>query len=118
MINTPQKAELPAEKGKNVIIRTAGDEFVEITIGNEISLIKRSDLYGLTFVLGDSATQDALMPVRKTQIRKYYKQHTVKVKKDMKIGDEIVVNCQIDVPLTIEEGLSGLMGKRKSVFAI
>src|SRR3990167_2072771 len=119
MITNPQFAEIPSEQGKPIIARTSGDEFMEIQIGDEKSLIKREDLYGLVFVLGDSNTQDALMPVRQTTIRKYYKQHRVKVKKSLKAGDELVVNCEYSIPTTVEEGLKGLIGKaRKSIFSI
>jgi len=118
MINTPQKAELPATLGDKVVITTNGKDTLEVCVGKNCSVINRKDLYGLTFVLGDNETQDALMPARQTVVRKYVKQHRVKVKKDVKAGEELVVNCETDIPLTVEEGLRGLFGRRKSIFKI
>lgn len=118
MITTPQTAELPAIKGNNILVKSTGDDLMEFKVGDETSLVSRKDLYSLVFALGDNVTQDALMPVRQTKVHKYIKQHRVKVKKHLKPGDEVVVNCEIDVPITIEDGLKGLVNRVKSRFAL
>ena len=123
MIDTPQNIQLPAVQGKDLFIRANFNdnwsEVLEFKIGDEVSLIKKQDLYGIMFVFADEETQEQLMPVRHTTIRKYIKQHRVKTKKDIKAGEEVVINCEVDVPTSVEEGFKGWFNRRiKSRFSI
>lgn len=123
MIDSPQVISLPAVEGKTLQIRANQtdnwSEVLEFKIGDEVSLIKKRDLYGIMFVFADEETQEQLMPVRHTTIRKYIKQHRVRAKKDIKAGEEVVINCEVDVPLTVEEGFKGWFNRRiKSRFSI
>ena len=78
------------------------------------SRIAIKDLYGLIFVLVNPEQQQEMMPVRKTEIRYYERQHRVKVKRDIKRGEEVIVNCKISVPLVVEEGLAGLLKRKQT----
>ena len=94
---------------------------VKITIAGKSSFIKIEDLYGLVFVMCDPEQQMDMMPVRHTTIRKLVRWHTVEVKKDMRKGERLIVKCETDVPMTVEEGLrADVFKKRKerSRFAI
>lgn len=95
------------------------EDFVEFRMkdgnGNWIkSYIKIAELYALTFMLVDDEKQQEMMPIRKTQVRIYERQHRIQLKKNMKKGEIVVANCKIDIPLVIEEGLSRIIGKRKT----
>lgn len=85
-------------------------EFVSIhdKSGNKCA-VEKKDLYAFVFMVCNPEQQSELMPVRKTTITKYVRQHRVVAKKDIKKGEEIVVNCEIDVPTVVEEGIYGMM---------
>lgn len=88
-------------------IKDKNDEWVQ-------SFVSIKDLYGLIFMLVGEKEQEEMMPVRKTEVRIYERQHKIKLGKDMKKGEIVIANCRIDVPLVVEEGLAGLI-KRKAI---
>ena len=117
MIEGQNKVSFPDSLGgKDVILEINwspfSDGLVRITIGDKKAVIKREDLFGLMFVIATNEQQDNLTPVRNTKITKYFKQHRVKVKKNLGKGDELVVNCEISVPTIVEEGLKGTFLKK------
>ena len=126
MIEEQNKVTLPDQSGKNDMmvemnVTQATKDCVKITIDGKSSFIKIEDLYGMIFVICSEEQQLNMMPVRQTTIRKLVRWHTVEVKKDMKRGERIVVKCETDVPMTVEEGLrSDVFNKRltRSRFAI
>ena len=88
---------------------------IKMSIGDKEAIIPIAELVGLLLSIGTDEQKDSLMPVRKTEMRKYVRQHRIMAKKNIKKGEFIVVNCEIDVPLTVTEGLAGIIGKRKSI---
>ena len=76
------------------------------------SYIDIKELYGLTFMLVGEKEQGEMMPVRKTEVRVYERQHKIQLSKNMKKGEIVVANCRVEVPLIVEEGLYGLIKKR------
>lgn len=95
------------------------EDYVEFRVkdesGNWIkSYIKIKELYALIFMLVGKEEQEALMPIKQTEVRTYERQHRIKLKKDMKKGEIVVANCRINVPLIIENRLRGIIGNRKS----
>lgn len=91
---------------------------IRVKVGDKTGIISKQDIYPVIFVIADPENQSKLMPVQKTEIRKYIKQHRVKLLKNMKKGEEMVVNCEVDVPLTIEQNLRGLIDKKKNKIVI
>lgn len=109
------KNDIQVEVNKNNEIK----DFVEFKVKDENgiwikSYIKINDLYYFIFPLLDTERQEKLMPIRQTQIRTYIRQHKILLKRNMKKGEMVVANCRIDVPLIVEEGLRGLLARRKS----
>lgn len=96
---------LPDEEFMQVRFLHKGDEFT--------SKVKKSDLYGAVFAIADPQTQDALMPVRTTEVLTFEKIHNVQLKKDMRKGAILKVRCHIDVPVAIEENLKGIVREHK-----
>ena len=88
---------------------------IKMSIGDKEAIIPIAELVGLLLSIGNEEQRDSLMPVRKTEVRKYIRQHKIMAKKNIKKGEFIVVNCEIDVPLTVTEGLAGIIGKKKSI---
>lgn len=85
---------------------------VKISIKGVDSWVKIKDLYTLVFLLVDDEKREQMMPIKQTTIRKYVRQHRVRLKKDLKRGQEMVVNCEIDVPEIVEYNIKGLIKKR------
>lgn len=112
MIENKNKVTLPDAMGVNDVEMEVNwsplsTDKVKVKIGDKEAVIERQDLFMFMFVIAKPEQQDALTPVRVTKITKYFKQHRVKVGKDLKKGEELVVNCSIDVPTTVEQGLRG-----------
>lgn len=106
------------ELGLEVNWNGNSEKLVKVTLGGQQCTVRVIDLYKFIFVVCDTEQQSELLPIRKTEVRKYVKQHRIRAKKDIKVGDELVVNCEIDVPLTVVDGLTGSFSKRKSTFAL
>lgn len=75
------------------------------------SYIGIKELYGIIFLLVDEKQQAELMPVRKTDVRIYERQHRIKLLRNMKKGEIVVANCRVEVPVRVEENIRALMGK-------
>lgn len=93
-------------------------DWIDVTIGKEHGKIKYSDLFGMVFTIADPKRQEEMMPVRQTEVMRYRKVHAVQLKKDMHKGEIMKVRCETDVPLTVVEGLRGLVEKEKKTTLI
>lgn len=80
-------------------------DYVRLLFNGEEAYIKKSDLFSFMFVLATPEQQDELIPVSRREVRPYERQHRVKLTKDMKEGEELVVNCMIHVPTIIDEAI-------------
>lgn len=94
------------------------EDFVEFKIrdcdGDYIkSYISIKDLYGLVFLLVGPEEQADMIPIKKTEMRSEVRKIRVKAQKDIKRGEEIVVNYKLDYPLIIEENVNKLLGKSR-----
>jgi hypothetical protein len=119
MIKERNKVTLPDCSGKNDMevemnVSESTSDAVKVTIAGKSAFIKIEDLYGMIFVLCDPEQQMNMMPVRHTTIRKLVRWHTVEVKKDMRKGERLVVKCETDVPMTVEEGLRADVFRKKA----
>jgi len=119
MISEHNKLHLPDQNHKNDVevemnYNSKLEGVLKMTIDGKIAHVKIEDLYGLAFVVCDPEQQMNLMPVRQTTIRKVIRQHTVKIGKNLKAGEKIIVNCEYDTPVSIEEGLAGNLKKREN----
>lgn len=115
MLQEHNKAVIPDLNGKHdvgleVNWRTDLDRVVRISLGDKEAVIPMRELYGFVFVAADAEQQMEMLPVRKTTITKYVRQHKVKAKEAIRPGQELVVNCEIDVPTIVQDGL------RKDIF--
>ena len=95
-----------------------GQDFVEMTMKGEdgktvTAFVELKELYSLIFSLMGPEEQSEMMPVRKTQMTTFKRKHIVMLTKNMKKGEKVSVMCEINVPTVIEEGLAGIIGKRK-----
>ena len=116
MLETENTVVLPGLSGDvELSVSPAYPGEVRLTFKGESTKIKMDDLFGFVFVAVDSEKQTDLIPVRHTTVTKYVKQHTIQVKKDMKNGEQIVVNCEIDVPTTVVDALKGTPFKQSKI---
>ena len=78
---------------------------LDFRIGDQKRTVNKVDLWQAWFTIADEKTQDLLMPVRKTEMVAYKRQLYVRCTKDMKAGEEIVVNYEVSIPKVVDEGL-------------
>ncbi len=81
-----------------------------VSIGKAKTEMNVIDLWGIVFAMVNGEMKDQLMPVRKEEVMKFKKVHTVQLVKDMKKGETITFSCIIDVPVAIAEGKKNLIG--------
>ena len=110
MLEGRQEVNIPDYNKKNdvkMVINWSplSEDKVKIAIGDKEAVIAREDLYAFMFTIASPKQQEELLPIRQTTIRKYMRQHRVKVKETVEKGREVVFNCEISVPVTVEEGL-------------
>lgn len=87
-----------------------GSKLVKIQIGDETRYIKYAELWGMAFAMArDDETKDHLLPVRKENIMKFKKVHTVQLKNDMKAGETLQFSCIIDVPTHVIAGMRDML---------
>lgn len=89
-----------------------GREHVRFRIGKHEVMVSLAELWGFCFMVADEETQEKLLPVRQTEVMHYEKIHTIQLKKDMKRGQVVRARCHIDVPLTVVEGLQGMVKRQ------
>lgn len=65
--------------------------------------LEPKEIVTLALLVASPQFQEHLIKSHEEIVRPYKKQHVVKVQKDMKVGEEIVVNCQVNIPLMVEE---------------
>ena len=116
MMQDRHTAELGSdEKGDSLLVDVDPSKSeIVFRIGKHRVHVSKTELWGFCFAIGDEATQEKLMPVRQTEVMKYTRVHTIKLKKDMRAGETLRARCEIDVPLTVVEGLQGMVRPRSS----
>lgn len=112
MINKRNTAILGASKGEPVELTfdPRVQDIVVIRVGTEESIVNMKDLYQFVFQCSDENDQMGLIPHRKEEVRKFKKQHVVRAQKDIKKGDEMVVNCEVDIAETVVKGMMNQTG--------
>lgn len=82
-------------------------EFLQMKVGKDFYTVKKTEFYGVCFLMADPDTQARLMPVRQTEMMTYERIHNVEVTRDIHKGQRLRVRCEVNVPLTVVEGLAG-----------
>ena len=113
LVDKNKRHNIEVEVNKNDKI----NDYVEFRVKDEKgewikSFVSIKELYGLIFMLVGEKEQQEMMPVRKTEVRIYERQHKIKLKKDMKKGEIVIANCRISVPIRVEENIRALMGNK------
>ena len=98
------KTNLPAEifeqTGKTPLLFEVEGDCIKITVDG---LIKYSDLFEYMFALAKPEMQAKMIPVQQELGNEYMKQIRIKCTKDMKEGEELVVNVRVRVPEVVEQ---------------
>ena len=114
-VDTQEKVIYTDLKGKHDVSMEINfsdeKDHVKISIDGKDSIIKISDLFNFVFLIADADQQEKLMPIKTETIRKIVKRHVVRVTRDIKKGEMLNVRCETNVPVSIWEGLKGMMGK-------
>lgn len=79
---------------------------LEVTIAGITCVVPFANLYEFMFTISDKDKRVDLIPVHKREMRRFVRQHNVVAKKDLKAGETLVVNCNVDVPEVVVQGLT------------
>ncbi len=90
-------------------------EHIMVKFAGKETKIKRMDLWGMVYAIMGEIEQEKMTPVRKTEVQHYDKEHLYQLKKDAKKGTVLRIRCHLSVPLTVVEGLKGMVEKEKKV---
>ena len=82
---------------------------IKVIMGKQEKEIKIIDLWGIVFALVSTELKDKIMPVKKEEMMKFKKVHTVQLKNDMKAGETLQFTCNISVPELMKEGMKNLI---------
>jgi hypothetical protein len=80
-------------------------EYFRVKIGNEETSVKRTDLWMMVFMTNGGKRQDDLLEVKQNEMMQFVRQHQVKATKDIKEGELITVNCNVNVPQVVVDSL-------------
>lgn len=106
MINRHGIAEIKeVETGKPVVFEVNFSEDYKDCIRIDGHVFNYSDLFSFMFTVATKEQQAKMIPVREELGHQYMKQIQVKLKKDMKEGEMMVVNVPINVPQIIEDAI-------------
>lgn len=110
MIKNPSQAVIKDARGDYPVVFDVNfdpmySDCVKISMGTYERVVKYSDLFAFMFTLGTKEQQAKMIPVREELGHQYMKQIQVKLKKDMKEGEMMVVNVPINVPQVIEDAI-------------
>ncbi len=110
MIKTHNIAKIEDQDGINAVqfeinYDPKRKDLIKVTLANKISVIKKDDLWNFVFSIVQASQQQRMIPVEKTEYEKYIKQHTVVLQKDLKKGETMAVNCEVNVKTEVAEAL-------------
>jgi len=88
---------------------TVSDGGVRIDMGAASAVITHADLWGMAFAISDGEMKDKIMPVRKDEMMRFKKVHSIRLERDMKAGEILTTSCVVDVPERIVEGYKHLI---------
>lgn len=104
--------------GDLTIFRIPGDDWIEVEMKHGDGKVKQKvrlvDLWSVVYAMCDTEQQEKMMPVRQTEVMAFKRVHTVMAKKNVKKGDIIRFSCQVNVPVSVVEGLQGLVKEKKT----
>lgn len=119
MIKNNARAIIHDQEGKNNVtfdINFSKDhaDYIKITLNKKSSIIKRDDLWNFVFSIVEADKQQKMIPATKQEMEKYTKQHTVILQKDLKKGDTLAVNCEVNVRKEVADALRRNIEEEKS----
>lgn len=101
MLKDHAKAEI-----ENLVLEVNFDEekkdYIKLSIEDKTAIIKYTDLFSFMFFLATKEQQAKMIPVKEELGNQYMKQIHVRLSKDLKAGEEMVVNVPINIPEIIE----------------
>ncbi len=110
MIKKNAQAEIKdVRTGNSLLLEVNFDEnqkdCVKISFNDQDFIVKYADLFAFMFSLATKEQQAKMVPVREELGNQYMKQIQVKLTKDLKAGEFLVVNVPINVPQVIEDAI-------------
>jgi hypothetical protein len=88
---------------------------VRAKMGDKEAVFDWKELYSFVFVTGGVEYQSELIPVKHTTITKYIVPLEVTLTKDLKAGQKVNVNYEVDIPKIIESGMKEEIRKKNKI---
>lgn len=118
MLKNNAQAELEdARELNNVFLSVNFDkdrykDCVLIEMGGKEAIVTYTSLFSFMFCLATKEQQAKMIPIKQELGTEYMKQIHVRLKKDMKEGEEMIVNVPIHVPSLIEADIRHELEKK------
>jgi len=118
MIKTKAQAVIDDQEGVNNITFDVNynpkrKDLIKVTLANKISVIKKDDLWNFVFTIVQTSQQQRMIPVVKTEMIRYQKQHEIRLQKDMKAGEIVVAHCAVNVEEEIDKAFRREIEEKK-----
>ena len=88
-------------------------DVVKMVMGGKTAVINKRELYSMTLLIADEIAQEELMPVKKMDVTQFTRSIKLKAEKDIKKGEFIIANVEIEVPTYIRKKFKGLKNPKK-----
>jgi hypothetical protein len=122
MNNKPKQAVIEDKNKKNDVVFDVNFDpeqknLLKISIGSKIALIELQKLWEFVYTIVTPELAEQIIPMKREEREVFTKQHIVKVQKDLKVGDELVVNCHTDVRKEVADAMRrDLLEKKESPY--
>ena len=88
-------------------------DVIKMVMGGKTAVINKRELYSMTLLIADEIAQEELMPVNKIDVTQFTRSIRLKAEKDIKKGEEIIANVEIEVPTYLKKKFKGLKNPKK-----
>ena len=79
--------------------------YIVVKLGKNMTHIKKTELWMMTFAISKEADQPDLIPAQKKEMMSFDRVHTIKATKAIAEGETIKFHCHTDVPIQILNSL-------------
>lgn len=94
-----------SNKKNNIVVTIRGKSNLKMCMGDLCAYIPIQELYQLLLVVTNEEQRANMLSFKKREMMKFIRQHTVVAQKDIKKGEHLVVNCEVNVPKMVIDNI-------------
>ena len=83
-------------------------DIIKLTMNGKTATINKKELYTIAYLIADEEAQDRMTPTVNVEVTKYVRSIKLKAEKDIKKGEIIVANVEVEVPTYFKKKFKGL----------